>query len=342
MQESFTAILASIPRPSPSQSGGESKYNVQPISWATDHYFGRNNDGLPCLLLSSHETLAKAPVRLTGIEVQFALPCRIKMPDSLEMVETFTVVLCTSQELVIQDYFAHICEMIVQIVGPHPTIQHVINIVSRLIELFQRLSRPSLRPVSGLFGELFVAHVSASPADTVRAWRSTVDERFDFSANDIRLEVKSNSTRQRTHFFSLEQCNPPHGTIGILISLFVETIGGGLSLLELIERLERQLANDVDLILKLQETVADGLGASVNTALSMRFDEYLARTSLQVYELNSIPKIQGIIPNEVSQVRFRSDISRTPPVEINTFIARYPRARLLLPAKAFVANPSTR
>lgn len=334
MRASFSGILASIPEPPASQPGDEPRYHVRSIPEAPAHFFGRDSGGFPCLLLAASDTSAKAPVRLAGIEVRFAFPCRIALSDGQVTTETLTTVLCTSKDPVVQGYFAHVCETIVRIVGPQPTLQQVIDAVRRLVDLFQRLARPSSRSVIGLFGELYVIHVSTSPVTTVRAWRSTIDDRFDFSIGDIRLEVKASSTRQRAHSFSLEQCAPPPATLGVLISLFIETSGGGLSLLELVERIERQLDGDVDLILKLQETVAEGLGAAATTALPMRFDEDLARSSLQVYELEAIPAVRDGVPGEVSQVRFRSDISRTPVADVAALIAQHQQARALLPARA--------
>lgn len=334
MRASLTGVLASIPTPPMSQPDGEFRYYVRPIPEASAHFFGRDGRGFPCMLLAASDTSAKAPIRLAGIEVRFAIPCRIALSDGQEATETFTTVLCTSQNLVVQGYFAHVCETIVRIVGPQPTLQQVIDAVRRLVDLFQRLTQPSSRSVIGLFGELFVIHVCTSTATAVRAWRSTIDDRFDFSTGDVRLEVKASSTRQRTHSFSMEQCVPPPATLGILISLFIESSGGGLSVLELVQRIERQLNGDSNLILKLQETVAEGLGTAATTALSMRFDENLARSSLQVYELEAIPAIRDGVPGEVSQVRFRSDISRTPVADLADLVTQHQQARALLPARA--------
>ncbi len=330
---SLSGILASISAPIAPQPEDELKYHVRSIPEAPAHFFGRDNGAFPCLLLAARDTFAKVPIRLAGIQVRFAIPCRIALSDGKEETETLTAVICTSQDPVVQDYFAHVCEIIVRIVGPQPTLQNVIDAVGRLVDLFQRLTRPSTRSVFGLFGELYVIYLSASPATAVGAWRSTTDDRFDFSISDIRLEVKASSTRQRAHSFSLEQCTPPPGTLGILVSLFVETSGGGLSLRELVQRVEQQLSGNVDLILKLQETVVEGLGATATMALAMRFDEDLAKSSLQVYELGAIPAVRDAVPSEVSQIRFRSDISRTPVADVTNLIAKNHQVRALLSAK---------
>lgn len=333
MSPGLSQILEAIPASPQAPDSQAIRYHVRPIPDAAGHYFGRTSNGFPCMLLASRDRAARAPVRLAAIEVSFAVPCRIAIPGEAERMETLTAVSCTSGDPEIQRYFTHICETILRIVGRNPSLRDIIEAVRRLVDLFQKLSRPPRRPVTGLFGELLAIHAAASPWAAVQAWRSTVDDRFDFSIDDLRLEVKGSSTRQRAHSFSLEQCMPPSGTTGILISVFVETSGGGLSLLELMQRIEHQLDGDPDLVMKLQETAADALGASAAAALQMRFDDRLARTSLHIYDLLAVPAVRTGIPPEVSQVRFMSDLSRIPAASIAALVARCPRARELLPAR---------
>ena len=127
---------------------------------------------------------------------------------------------------------------------------------------------------------------------------------------------------------------PPEGTLGILISLFVERSGGGLSLAELIERIEGQMGGDANLILRLHATVADTLGEATTVAMSMRFDEHLAQSSFRIFDLSRIPAVRHDIPPEVSQVHFRADISAINPEREAALVSRSRRARDLLPSDA--------
>lgn len=333
MRLNLASLFDSIELPA---SRGESglQYHVKPIPNHESHYFGRTNSGAPCLLLHSTHSSLKAPIRLAAIEVSFAIPCTITIGRDAERTETLTVVTCTANDSVVQRYFTHVCETILNIVGASPSLGQVAEAVGRLVDLFQRLSAPARRSVVGLFGELFVIHIANSPAEAVAAWRSTTDDRFDFSVDNVRIEVKASSMRQRAHEFSLEQCSPPPNTDGVLVSLFVEASGGGISLLDLIERIEEQLGGDAALLLKLQETIAEGLGDNVSAALSMRFDESLARSSLQVYELAAIPAVRDGVPAEVSQVRFRSDLSRSPPADTATLVSRNMKLKSVLPRRS--------
>ena len=326
---SFATILTEIEPPQPG-SGGETRYRVREVA-ETGHFFGRDSNGHPCLLLDSRNASLRAPIRLALLEVQFALACRIIDDRESERVRTLTAIVCRSTQLVITTYFAHVAETIVSIVGASPLSGEVAQAVRTLTELFQSLSWPTGRSVIGLFGELFAIHVSRSPRVAVTAWRSSVDNRFDFSIDDVRLEVKSSSDRIRSHSFSREQCMPPDNTVGILISLFVERSGGGLSLGELVERVERQLVGDAGLIFRLNATIAETLGEATTTAMGMRFDEHLARGTMRLYDLAQVPAIRADIPAEVSQVRFRANIGQLPVATAADFERRSGRARDLLP-----------
>lgn len=333
MRVSLATIFSEIPTPSQGLDGSP-RYQVREVADGSRHFIGRDSQGQPCLLLGSGETTVQAPIRLAVLEVRFSVPCRITASIGAERTETLTTIVCTAREEETRSYFARVAETILHIVGPSPSIHAIASAIRRLVELFQQLSRPASRSVTGLFGELYAIHRSHSPKVAVQAWRSAVDDRFDFSIDDVRLEVKASSERVRAHNFSLEQCNPPNGTVGLLLSFFVESSGGGLSIQDLIERIEHQLDGDANLILRLQETVAATLGDTTLTALAMRFDESLARSSLQAYELKRIPAIREGIPLEVTQVRFRSDISRITPADLDALGEQNSRLRDLLPPKA--------
>jgi putative PD-(D/E)XK family protein DUF4420 len=313
---------------------GHSRFCVRSIPNFPRHYVGRNSSGCPCILLRGSNHHMHAPIRLAGIEAHFAVPCQIATADGEERQETLTVVACTSSDPQSQLYFLHVCQTIVRVVGTNPTLQQIIDAVGRLVDLFRQLTRPASRSLIGLVGELFTIHRSRNPPIAVRAWRSADDDRFDFAIDDVRLEVKASGDRVRAHNLSAEQCQPPSGTIGVLASLFVERNGGGMSLMELIREVERSLSGDDDLVLKFQETIAGTLGETMSLALTMRFDERLAQSSLQLYDLSVIPAIRNWIPSEVSQVHFRSDLSRTPTVSIQELISRSPRLFDLLPSTA--------
>ena len=90
--------------------------------------------------------------------------------------------------------------------------------------------------------------------------------------------------------------------------------GAGLSTAGLerkIAVIEAALASNDELILRVQETIAESLGESLPTAMSARFDDRLALASLRFYDLAKVPAIRDGVPPDVSDVHFRSDLSHT-------------------------------
>ena len=292
---------------------------------------GRDSTGAACILLRAVAESHRAPIRLASLHVQFCLPCRIIDYGGDEITSTLTVISCRSQDPELIKYFALVAEPVVQLLGRAPAAAEIEEAVRRLIELFESLSRSTGRSVTGLFGELMVIHLSRAPQTAIRAWRSALDDRFDFAVDDVRVEVKAASDRMRAHYFSREQCMPPENTVGLVFSIFVERNGGGTSIEDLIGKIETQLGGNAELILRLRATVADTLGAATTAAMEMRFDEQLARGSLSVFDLRDVPGIRGELSPEVSQVHFRSDISRIAPISHSQLERRSARASDLLP-----------
>lgn len=309
----------------------EGSFRVRSIQGYERHYVGRSSAGQPSLLLGSPPDAFHAPVRLALVEARFGNLHRIHPVDGDEREELLSVITCISHDAQAQAYFLHVCDTILRIVGPNPSLHAIVQVVQRLVELFRRLAHPASRSLNGLLGELFLIAVSRDVRASVAAWRSTDIDRFDFSTDNVRLDVKASAERLRVHHLSAEQCQPPAGTIGLLASLFIEGSGGGLSLRELVATIEAALTGNDDLILKAQETIAETLGESLPTAMGARFDDRLAFASLRFFDLATVPAIRDGVPPEVSSVHFRSDLSRTEPLSETDMRAMSEMALLFLP-----------
>ena len=310
MPETSLSELLALVEPLSGDSA-EGSFRVIAIPGYARHYVGRNAAGQPCFLLGSERGAFQAPVRLALLEARFGNLHRIHPVDGGEREELLSVITCTSHETQAQAYFLHVCETILRIVGPNPQLYAIVQVVQRLVEIFRRLTRPASRSLNGLVGELFLIAASRDVGASVAAWRSTDIDRFDFSTGNVRLDVKASAERSRIHHLSAEQCQPPAGTVGLLASLFIESSGGGQSLRELVVAIEAALAGNDNLILKVQETIAETLGEALPTAMGARFDDRLALASLRFYDLATVPAIRDGVPPEVSGVHFRSDLSRT-------------------------------
>lgn len=308
-------------------------YAARPIPGSSVHFVGRDISALPVLLLGSRDAphSLNTPIRLKGIEVQFATPCRIALPDGQIVEHRLSVVRCVAEEPEVQRYFLQIAETILRIVGVDPSYTQVTGAVRRMIDLFQQLLRPPAKEILGLYGELLVIAWSANANDAIRAWHNVSEARFDFALDDLRMDVKTSSGRVRAHRFSLDQCRPPPATTGVIASLLVER-GSGASLGDLVEFIEARVTDAPALQMKVHEIVAESLGAAIAEGLRTRFDDRAARGSFALFFVGDIPAPTGPIPPAVSEVRFRADLSAISPRDRSDVVTASVASAQLLPA----------
>ena len=335
MPPQISEIFNRIHPPSCTKPLENSIYTVMPIPTHTGYFVGKDKESLACLFVSTSYQAGKPhpPIRLKGIDVQFDLHCNLKKANEPLKEGIFTVIRCRARDSEMTSYFLSICGTLLSLLGDQPTQAMIAKAVIRLAAILQKVQRPPTRPINGLFGELYLLLRSSNAVTTLRAWRDSENARFDFTNGKVRLDVKATIGRNRVHTFSYEQCNPPSSTIAVAASLHIEQIAGGLSLCSILDEIKARVYADVDLMLKLDETVAATLGTSRKDSLSCCFDMHLADSSLQFFNLEDVPAIRGPIPIGVSDVHFRSDLSSLHPVSINELIDQDPIFWDLLPSR---------
>ncbi len=285
------------------------------IPGASGHRLAKDAGGSPCLLLRQAVSAASTPpIRLQNLLVSYGVLCGITHPDGLQEEGNFTIIRCSSADPSLFPHFLRILSPILAQLGATPTATAVRRAISGLVDLFQALTIPAKKSVQGLWAELLVIRGATDPVVLVAAWHGLPAERIDFLSGPQRIEVKSSSSRQRVHHFSLAQLTPPAGTRLIIASLFVEAVGGGLSLHRLSDDIRAILAPDAALLTRFDAVFYATLGANWSDAMEECFDLELATESLQFFDAADIPKINGPIPATVSDVRFTSDISAAPPL----------------------------
>jgi hypothetical protein len=240
------------------------------------------------------------------------VPCAISHSSGQQEEGTFTIIKCSSADPSLFPHFLRILSPVIAALGATPTAAAVRRAISGLVDLFQALTAPAKKSIQGLWAELLVIRGASDPAALARAWHGVPEERIDFLAGQQRIEVKSSSGRQRVHHFSLQQLTPPAGARLIVASVFVEPVGGGLSLRRLNDDIRALLAFDSALLMRFDSVFYATLGAGWSDALEECFDLELAAESVQFFNSADIPKIDGPIPSTVSDIRFVSDLSAAP------------------------------
>lgn len=311
----YAGLVAEGCRPS------EASYFVVSLENGLENWFvGIDDQERPSILVRSESAPGRgpSPIKLENLDVHFHVPCKIERAGETAADATCSVVRLKSADPATRDVFFSVCDSIATLVGNNPQDSELSKAMRRLATIFGKMLAAPTRALSGLFGELSLIYQALLPHELVRDWREADEDRYDFSSNDLKVEVKSTSTRKRVHEFSYEQCNPPAEALGLVASIFVERAGRGTSIRELQILVEDRLVGRSDAIFKLREVVANTLGSMQSQARDVLFDLTLATRSIAFFDLNKIPALREALPLSVSRVRFSSDLSDEPEINIST------------------------
>lgn len=143
--------------------------------------------------------------------------------------------------------------------------------------------------IVGLTGELLAIYHSHDPEFFMSAWRSQDLNRYDFSSNKFRLEVKSSSQVVREHEFSSNQLPEQHGIELVVLSVLYHEVENGMNLAELFNLVWQQL-NEKELKLKLLNVCVETLGSHPNFVLTPNFDLVNTIKSMRFFKPECIPQ----------------------------------------------------
>jgi hypothetical protein len=280
-------------------------------------------EGYAVLLLSVTKRIKDLSLknfRLKYLQLEQNLECKIYENDTIAL-QTFTVITFRCQDSKLQEYFLRISETLVKTIGQNPTQQQVIDSLKKFVEVFRTLTESPTNTVNGLWAELFLIENSRAPKELLKYWHNQPEERFDFNAGTERIEVKSSSNFERKHIFSAEQLNPPNDTQVLVASVFLKQHSSGKSIQDLIDDISSKTGNDLEALDKLNSTILRTLGNSIEHSLGIKFDYDIASHSLKFFRHQDIDKIEVIhIPNNVSEVKYKSDLTNAKSTELNQLV----------------------
>lgn len=288
----------------------------------TDYPFAKiaiNNESLPAILISSVADtifILQKNIRLKYLELTHNIECKISENDKTQFAN-FTVIVFRSNQTYLQNYFLGIAETLIKSLSAKPTQQEIFQTFKNFVEIFRSLSDTPTKTIQGLWAELFVIETSKVPTTLLNYWHSIPEEKFDFNADNEKLEIKSSSNLERVHTFASEQLNPPADKQVVIASLFVKQTTHGQSIAHIANSIQQKITNN-DLAEKMFTIISKTLGNTVEQSIKIKFDYDLAKNSLRFYRHQDISKIEKIhIPNKVSEVRYKSDLTELKPVNPN-------------------------
>ncbi len=320
----LVALFDSLHPPSAATSE-VARFSAHPVPEHEQHRIAKDTLGAPSLLVAIADLSGDVrpnPILLENLSVQHDVRCHIYPIGGAPEDGSFTVIRCVGADRDLHVYFLRAISAVVSSLGARPTRQDVAHAVDKFVELFRAMANPPRKSIQGLWAELFLIARSSDPAMLITAWHLTPEDRFDFSHESQRIEVKSASGRRRHHHFALEQLHPPAGTSLLIASLFVERSAAGISVAELVDRIRTRVGSVPNHLMQLDRVVGLTLGDRWRSAFDEKFDLGSAEESLAFFEPSIVPSVNPDLPPGVSEVRFKSDLTGKPTAKLLQYRAR--------------------
>jgi hypothetical protein len=125
------------------------------------HRIGKDDQNRPCLLLSfmKDDKTSLPSIKLKNLTVLFQAKCKIIIEQKSEEW-VYTLVQFTNENIELQNYFLHLCSILLSTLGQKPTLSTIEKEVYFLIELLKNLDALPIKSIQGLWGELFIIEQS--------------------------------------------------------------------------------------------------------------------------------------------------------------------------------------
>ncbi len=241
------------------------------------------------------------------LSISYELNCTVKSKSKgIEKNKKYTILTLKTKEKEIENYFIELCQIFINRLGGSPTIEEVKIQFEKLESIFIRLSKASNKSIIGLWGELFLISISDNPDYIINSWHKEANDKFDFNDGIDKLEVKTTTLNRRKHNFEIQQLKKFSNSITIIASIITSETDNGISIGNLLNQIKNNISSD--LYEKLLSKTFDVIGDKINDIEGAKFDYKIAESEIKFYFSEDIPK-PGLIPSEVFEVRFQTDLS---------------------------------
>jgi hypothetical protein len=287
-------------------------YVVENIPFYENHKIGLSIEGNPIFFIKifNSELTTQIDYNLELISIRFNCNCNLKQEDDFEYKDTFTIIQLHSENEIIVDYFSNIILLVISRIGNFPDLNTFKKELNLLIELFGKLNSPSKKAIQGLWGELFMIEQSKDPLYLIKSWHVNASDTFDFNDGIDKLEVKSTINSKREHIVSNSQLFPSSSSILIFCSILLQESGQGITIFDLINKIETRLCNELESINKLHKVIFSTLGNDIEKSAELCFDYNYAKDNLLFFDHTVIPKIHlQYIPPEISDIKYKCNFS---------------------------------
>jgi hypothetical protein len=253
----------------------------------------------------------KLKYRFDRLEIKFGIVCNVYDLDSKNQVEdVFTIIKQINGNTRMHDYFLSIADVMIKSLSRNLHIDNLNIELDNLIKLFSSATKVDDNVLLGLWGELFYILNSQDILKSIGAWHLTNNDLFDFTFDDVCIEVKSTTNNSRVHEFSnMQLINYANLNVGI-VSIITEKVTFGVSIKELWEEI-RSKCFDEEINEKLTKCISNIIKSDIDSICHIKFNYLLAQSTLKEFDSKLIPRIhQESIPKGIIGVKLKLDLDQ--------------------------------
>lgn len=279
------------------------------------HKLGVSNERFPMFFISTTNNAGDNATNIVRelLSVEYDVECTIKEVNGHTALNNFAIITLRTNDRHLQMYFIEIFLMMLTKMSHQPCKQELSIEFERLVTIFSALSLIPKKKIQGLWAELLVIEKSKNPSLLVKAWHSSTTSKYDFTLGRDKIEVKSTSSEERIHRFSLDQLNPSPNSRLLIASMTVRESGecvNGLSVRNLYDKICDRIS-EVETKIRLYSVIAQTLGSNINKMGSIFFDYVAASDTLAFYDYHVVPRIlKSDIPVNISDVKFTCNMTK--------------------------------
>lgn len=276
-----------------------------------NHKIGISSYRQPVFFIKCDDNYTKKllDINLEYISVQYNRQCQLINKKNKTEDGTYTIISLKTDSEDLQEYFLKIVFLLVKNISEKPLLKDLKTEVDKLINLFNRFSKPALRTIQGLWAELLIIEQSKKPDYLIKSWHNSISDKFDFNDGFDKIEVKSTKKNRRIHSFSLGQLTPNPNSKLVIASILTTETGIGTSIFDLVEKIEKKIKYK-DLIYQLNEMIATTVGEDFEKSFDIFYDYQFAVDSIRYYKGEDIPIIPEVhIPSNILNIKFDCDLT---------------------------------
>lgn len=277
------------------------------------HKLGASLEGFPMFFVRVNSSVSSVQNIVREIlSVEYNVTCRLIDDNGNSQDDSFSIITLRSLDVPLQTYFIEIFTMMLHKMQPIPSNRELSVEVENIIAIFDALTNPPKKKIQGLWAELLIIEQSTQPEILINAWHAVPSAKYDFTLGRDKIEVKSTSSEERVHRFSLDQLNPSQNSRLLIASTVVRESGPaaeGLSAKGLYDKI-RERVSAVDSQIRLFTIIAETVGADLAKLENVFFDYTSAVDFLEFYDYHDIPAIaKDHVPSLVTEVKFASNLN---------------------------------